>query len=87
VTEGEDKPLKYPLMLRVCELVILNEIDLLAHLDFALDRLAANNAQVNPGPTTMQVSTHGRGRRRLWRLDHRRARASQGNGLTGAFQP
>ena len=34
VTEGEDKPLKYPLMFRACELVIINKIDLLPHLDF-----------------------------------------------------
>src|ERR671916_1740817 len=32
VTEGEDKPLKYPLMFRACELVIVNKVDLLAHL-------------------------------------------------------
>ena len=39
VTEGEDKPLKYPLMFRTCELVVVNKIDLLPHLDFDLDRL------------------------------------------------
>jgi hypothetical protein len=77
VTEGEDQPLKYPLMFRAWELVIVNEIDLLAHLDFDLDHLEANIAQVNPGRTTMQVSAHGRGRRRLSPLDHRRARPSQ----------
>ena len=38
VTEGEDKPLKYPLMFRACELVILNKIDLLPHVDFDVDR-------------------------------------------------
>ena len=38
VTEGEDKPLKYPLMFRACELVVVNKIDLLPHLDFDLDR-------------------------------------------------
>ena len=37
VTEGEDKPLKYPLMFRTCELVLVNKIDLLPHLDFDLD--------------------------------------------------
>src|SRR4051794_32573986 len=37
VTEGEDKPLKYPLMFRACELVLVNKIDLLPHLDFDLD--------------------------------------------------
>src|SRR6187401_1382363 len=34
VTEGEDKPFKYPLMFRACELVVLNKIDLLPHVDF-----------------------------------------------------
>ena len=42
VTEGEDKPLKYPLMFRACELVVVNKIDLLPHLDFDLDRLLGN---------------------------------------------
>ena len=39
VTEGEDKPLKYPLMFRACELVLVNKIDLLPHLDFDVERL------------------------------------------------
>jgi hydrogenase nickel incorporation protein HypB len=34
VTEGEDKPAKYPLMFRVCDLAVLNKIDLLPHLDY-----------------------------------------------------
>ena len=41
VTEGEDKPLKYPLMFRACELVVLNKIDLLPHLDFDVDKWAS----------------------------------------------
>ena len=49
VTEGEDKPLKYPLMFRACELVVVNKIDLLPHLDFNLGRLLANVDAVNPG--------------------------------------
>ncbi len=48
VTEGEDKPLKYPLMFRACELVLINKIDLLPHLDFDLDRLLYNIDQVHP---------------------------------------
>ncbi len=48
VTEGEDKPLKYPLMFRACELVVVNKIDLLPHLDFDLDRLLTNIDAVNP---------------------------------------
>lgn len=48
ITEGEDKPLKYPLMFRACELVVINKIDLLAHLDFELDRLLYHLDAVNP---------------------------------------
>jgi hydrogenase nickel incorporation protein HypB len=48
VTEGEDKPLKYPLMFRACELVLVNKIDLLPHLDYDLDRLLYNIDQVHP---------------------------------------
>src|ERR1700704_3476171 len=46
VTEGEDKPLKYPLMFRACELVIVNKVDLLPHLDIDLDRFLYNLDQV-----------------------------------------
>jgi hydrogenase nickel incorporation protein HypB len=56
VTEGEDKPLKYPLMFRACELVVVNKVDLLPHLDFDVDRLLANIETVNPGAQTMLVS-------------------------------
>jgi hydrogenase nickel incorporation protein HypB len=56
VTEGEDKPLKYPLMFRACELVVINKIDLLEHLDFDVDRLEANIKQVNHDATVMRVS-------------------------------
>jgi hydrogenase nickel incorporation protein HypB len=49
VTEGEDKPLKYPLMFRACELVLVNKIDLLPHLEFELDRFLANLDAVHPG--------------------------------------
>jgi hydrogenase nickel incorporation protein HypB len=48
VTEGEDKPLKYPLMFRACELVIVNKIDLLPHLDFDLDKILYNIDVVHP---------------------------------------
>jgi hydrogenase nickel incorporation protein HypB len=56
VTEGEDKPLKYPLMFRTCELVIVNKIDLLPHLDFDLDKLLYNIDAVNPGAEHMLTS-------------------------------
>jgi hydrogenase nickel incorporation protein HypB len=56
VTEGEDKPLKYPLMFRSCELVVINKLDLLPHLDVDLDRLLYNLEAVHPGVRTMTAS-------------------------------
>jgi len=56
VTEGEDKPLKYPLMFRACELVVINKIDLLEHVDFDLDRFLHHLDAVNPGAERMLVS-------------------------------
>jgi hydrogenase nickel incorporation protein HypB len=56
VTEGEDKPLKYPLMFRTCELVLINKIDLLPHLDFDMDAFLYNLEAVNPGVRWMLMS-------------------------------
>ena len=56
VAEGEDKPLKYPLMFRACELVIVNKIDLLVHVDFDMDRFLHHLDAVHPGVDHMLVS-------------------------------
>jgi hydrogenase nickel incorporation protein HypB len=56
VTEGEDKPLKYPLMFRTAELVLVNKIDLLAHLDFDLELFLHNLDKVHPDVERMLVS-------------------------------
>ena len=48
VTEGEEKPLKYPLMFRSAELVLINKVDLLEHLDFDLEQFLGNLDAVNP---------------------------------------
>src|ERR687883_1368324 len=56
VTEGEDKPLKYPLMFRASELVVVNKIDLLPHLDIDVNRLIDNITAVNPAVRTVLVS-------------------------------
>jgi hydrogenase nickel incorporation protein HypB len=56
VTEGEDKPLKYPLMFRACELVVLNKVDLLPHVDFDVERWADRLQTVHPGVTWMAAS-------------------------------
>ena len=56
VTEGEDKPLKYPLMFRACELVLVNKADLLPHVDFDLDRFLSNLDAVHPDVQRLLVS-------------------------------
>jgi hydrogenase nickel incorporation protein HypB len=56
ITEGEEKPLKYPLMFRTCDLVVVNKIDLLPHLDFDMDKLLYNLEAVHPGVDHMIVS-------------------------------
>ncbi len=56
ITEGEDKPLKYPLMFRACELVVVNKLDLLPHLEIDLDKLRYNIDVVNPGVKIIQTS-------------------------------
>jgi hydrogenase nickel incorporation protein HypB len=56
VTEGEDKPLKYPLMFRACELVLINKIDLVPHLDFDLDKLIRHVEAVHPGVPVLLMS-------------------------------
>jgi hydrogenase nickel incorporation protein HypB len=56
VAEGEDKPLKYPLMFRACDLVLVNKIDLLPHLDFDLDKFLYHLEIVHPGVQTLLVS-------------------------------
>jgi hydrogenase nickel incorporation protein HypB len=56
VTEGEDKPIKYPHMFRAASLVIINKIDLLPHLDFNLASASANLKRVNPRATMLRLS-------------------------------
>jgi len=56
IAEGEDKPLKYPLMFRACSLVVVNKLDLLPHLDFSLETLLVNLDAVNPGVERLLTS-------------------------------
>ncbi len=56
VTEGEDKPLKYPDMFHAAGLMLLNKIDLLPHLDFDVERCIGHARRVNPGIRILQVS-------------------------------
>lgn len=56
VTEGEDKPLKYPLMFRQCDIALLNKIDLLPYLDFDVAKARAAILQVHPEMPIMELS-------------------------------
>ena len=56
VTEGNDKPLKYPHMFAAADLVIVNKIDLLPYVDFDLDRCSRDARSVNPGVTVLPLS-------------------------------
>lgn len=62
VTEGEEKPLKYPVMFHTVDAVIVNKIDLLPYLDFDMDRFRHNLDGVNPHAQVFLVSaTTGEG--------------------------
>jgi hydrogenase nickel incorporation protein HypB len=62
VTEGEDKPLKYPDMFYAADVMLLNKTDLLPHLNFDVDACMANARKVNPKIRIIQVSaTTGEG--------------------------
>lgn len=56
VTEGEEKPLKYPVMFRAVDVVVVNKVDLLPHLDFDLDVFLANLNAVNPSTQVILAS-------------------------------
>jgi hydrogenase nickel incorporation protein HypB len=63
VTEGEDKPLKYPVMFRMADLVILSKVDLLPYLPgINQERILENLRRVRPDPKLIAVSaTTGQG--------------------------
>ena len=56
VTEGDDKPIKYPHMFRASEVMVLNKIDLLPYVPFDVDRCLDYARQVNPHIRVIQVS-------------------------------
>jgi len=56
VTEGEDKPVKYPHMFRAADILLLNKVDLLPYLKFDIERCVAYAKQVNPAIRIYRVS-------------------------------
>jgi hydrogenase nickel incorporation protein HypB len=58
VTEGEDKPIKYPHMFQAADLVLINKIDLLPYLRFDIEQCKAFARRVNPKITIMELSCH-----------------------------
>ena len=55
-TEGEEKPLKYPVMFRAADVVVVNKIDLLPHLDVDLATFESNLRDINPDATVIHTS-------------------------------
>mgnify|MGYP002056030474 FL=1 len=56
VTEGDDKPLKYPLMFRQADVVLITKVDLLPHLPVDLAAIRRNILSINPNATVIEVS-------------------------------
>ena len=58
VTEGEDKPLKYPQMFQAADLMLINKIDLLPYLRFDVEQCKTFARQVNPQIKIIELSCH-----------------------------
>jgi hydrogenase nickel incorporation protein HypB len=56
ITEGDDKPLKYPRMFRECEALLVNKVDLAPHLDVDLGKIRADALGLNPALQVFEVS-------------------------------
>ncbi len=62
MTEGDEKPLKYPLMFRESSAMLINKIDLLQYTNFSMDEAKANASKINPRLTILPLScTTGEG--------------------------
>jgi hydrogenase nickel incorporation protein HypB len=80
VTEGEDKPLKYPDMFHAADLMLLNKVDLLPYLQFDVDRCIGYARRVNPRIRVLQVSAQSGAGMTDW---YRWLRASRQLALVG----
>jgi hydrogenase nickel incorporation protein HypB len=75
VTEGEDKPLKYPDMVASSQVMLISKIDLLPHIDFDVSALVANARKINPGIKVLKVSARTGEGMEAWANFIRSARA------------
>ncbi|MEO0769532.1 MAG: hydrogenase nickel incorporation protein HypB [Cyanobacteria bacterium J06649_4] len=56
ITEGEDKPLKYPIMFREADCLLITKVDLAPYLDVSIDNIISNIRQINPAATIITLS-------------------------------
>jgi hydrogenase nickel incorporation protein HypB len=81
VTEGEDKPLKYPVMFQAADCLLITKIDLVPYLDVDVDRIIANVRQMNARATIIPVSAKTGEGMEAWhswvRSQHHSTRAAQ----------
>lgn len=66
ITEGEEKPLKYPVMFRSVDLVLVNKVDLLPHLEFSIEDFYRNLRNVNPRVEVIETSARNGAGLDLW---------------------
>jgi hydrogenase nickel incorporation protein HypB len=66
VTEGEDKPLKYPLIFRLATALIINKIDLLPYIDCSVHRIIRDATGINPSLVVLETSCTGRQGLEAW---------------------
>jgi hydrogenase nickel incorporation protein HypB len=79
VTEGDDKPLKYPLMYQVSTVLLLNKIDLLPHVQFDKERFSVDAHKINPRLEIIPLScTTGEGLDRWIKWLEERTTAARG---------
>jgi hydrogenase nickel incorporation protein HypB len=86
VTEGADKPLKYPYMFAVADLVVINKVDLLPYVDFDLDACCRHVAAVNPGAPVVELSATRGDNVEAW-YDWLSSRSALGAGATPGTDP
>ena len=87
VTEGDDKPLKYPLMFRQADVVLITKVDLLPHLPVELAAIRRNIHSINPNATVIEVSALSGEGLDAWHQWVRQALADRTAGASTAHAP